>query len=210
MPGMPLPAINRRSRASAEPRYREGSLPKALYPARVANIAEDSSGARGSGSFAIFSSHERSASCSPGGVVPVATAASTQPSATLPHLAFNSVLIPISIIHAAHFPFWSAPQLLKTLDVCDQPIDFRCLQALSVRGHLVFSFFDHRFQLGVAFGRRLGKVRHTHAFPRWRVALPARSVANRAFRFVERSTLVGFRRHVQPESQQYRSQNSAR
>src|SRR5438552_3975707 len=38
--GSPLAAINRRSRASAEPRYRAGSFPSALYPVRVDRTAE--------------------------------------------------------------------------------------------------------------------------------------------------------------------------
>ena len=35
--GNPFPAITRRNSASADPRYRAGSFPSALYPARVAN-----------------------------------------------------------------------------------------------------------------------------------------------------------------------------
>src|SRR5882724_7690413 len=147
--GSPLAEISRRSRASAEPRYRAGSFPSALYPARVDTTAELSSTERGSGSLAMRSSHARSSSSSAAGAAPVFTSASTQPRAAFGHLAFNSPEILISVI---------APQLNRTIqdlrhcqllqapDVRHQPLNFLELQTLSIGRHFVFSFFDHRPQ----------------------------------------------------------------
>src|SRR5882672_1960466 len=47
--GNPFPATTRRNSASAEPRYRAGSLPRALYALRVVSTWADSSTPRGNG-----------------------------------------------------------------------------------------------------------------------------------------------------------------
>ena len=49
--GKPFPATTRRNSASAEPRYRAGSLPSALYALRVACTCGDSSTLRGKGNL---------------------------------------------------------------------------------------------------------------------------------------------------------------
>src|SRR6266481_1237024 len=49
--GSPFPATTRRNSASAEPRYRAGSFPKALYALRVVSTCADSSTPRGKGNF---------------------------------------------------------------------------------------------------------------------------------------------------------------
>src|SRR5712664_1926592 len=87
--GKPLLAITRRSSASAEPRYRAGSLPSALYAVRVARICGDSSTARGSGDCKIACSQLFSSTINAGGVAGASTTAETQPSATRGHFPFR-------------------------------------------------------------------------------------------------------------------------
>src|SRR6266446_1196580 len=201
--GSPLAAINRRSRASAEPRYRAVSFPSALYPVRVDTTAGLSSTERGSGSLAMRSSHARSSSSSAAGVASVFTSASTQPRAAFGHLAFNSPAIFISVI---------APQLNRTIqdcrhcqllqapDVRHEPLNFLGLQTLSIGRHFVFSFFDHRPQVGVglAGNRWIAEAHDAHAFPRWRVSLAACAMAYGALRLVQGGTLfICFRSRTQ-------------
>src|SRR5438445_2195492 len=185
--GSPLAETSRRSRASAEPRYRAGSFPRALYLARVDTTAELSNTERGSGSLVMRSSHARSSSSSAAGVASVFTSASTQPRAAFGHLAFNSPAIFISVI---------APQLNRTIqdcrhcpllqapDVRHEPLNFLGLQTLSIGRHFVFSFFDHRPQVGVGLAghRWIAEAHDAHAFPRWRASLATRAVANGTLR----------------------------
>src|SRR5215467_11684323 len=142
MRGIPLPAIKRRSNASAEPRYRAGSLPSALYPARVARIAGASRTARGSRSPWMRSSQARSDSSSARGLAPVSTPAATHPNAAFGHLDFSPGEMRTSVMRGARSEGSFASSLLQALDVSDQPVDLRRLQALSVCRHLVFAFFN--------------------------------------------------------------------
>src|SRR5277367_1772817 len=87
--GKCLPLIIRRSKASAEPRYRAGSFPKALYAARVAEIAGASRIERGSGIFRICDSQAFNSSVSEVEDSMTRTLAVTQPSAARGHLFFN-------------------------------------------------------------------------------------------------------------------------
>src|SRR5438445_1601100 len=191
--GSPLAEISRRSRASAEPRYRAGSFPSALYPARVDTTAELSSTERGSGSLAMRSSHARSSPSSAAGAAPVVTSASTQPRAAFGHLAFNSAAIFISVIMPLNRAIHDCGhgQLLQAPDVRDEPLNFLGLQTLSISGHFVFSFFDHRPQVGVglAGNRWIAEAHDAHAFPRRRVSLAARAMAYGALRLVQAGTL---------------------
>src|SRR5258706_5780628 len=90
MRGRAFPAITRRINASAEPRYRAGSLPSAVYPERVARITDDSNTALGSGNCKIFCSHSRSSCSSAAEVAFVCTLDVRQPKAMRGHFVFSA------------------------------------------------------------------------------------------------------------------------
>jgi len=114
------------SRASAEPRYRAGSFPSALYPVRVDTTAELSSTSEVQEVCRCGSSHARSSSSNAAGVAPVFTSASTQPRAAFGHFAFNSTAIFISVIVRALNRTIKLPalQLLQAPDVRHEPLNF--------------------------------------------------------------------------------------
>src|SRR2546429_586254 len=96
--GNPFPATTRRSSASAEPRYRAGSFPNALYALRAVSTCIDSSTPRGKGNFWISFSRIFISWSSAAGDAPATTCAVTQASAVRGHFAFNFASIVTFII----------------------------------------------------------------------------------------------------------------
>src|SRR6266446_6941730 len=87
--GKPFPATTRLSSASADPRYRAGSFPKALYALRAVSTCADSSTPRGKGNFSISFSRVSISWSSVAGDAPASTPAVTHASAVRGHFVFN-------------------------------------------------------------------------------------------------------------------------
>src|SRR6266850_942786 len=87
--GKPFPATTRRSSASAEPRYRDGSFPSALYALRVVSTCADSSTPRGNGNFSISLSRVFISWSNAAGDGLASTSAVTHASAVRGHFAFS-------------------------------------------------------------------------------------------------------------------------
>src|ERR1035438_5937165 len=139
--GSPLPAITRRSNASADPRYRAGSFPSVLYAARVAVMGGDSRAARGTGSFSISSAHACISAISSAGAASATTSAPTQATAVRGHFCFSASSIVMRAMgsHNLSFPY-VLPARRKITHLMDPMLDPNSPQPVSIqKGNTMWS-----------------------------------------------------------------------